>query len=551
MSFTIPISVKGRTQRTLKFVGYGFKSMLTTKISGRLVIRKKAKNYFPPTGPLPTTTECWKGGHHQDWSAEHDRGWEPPVPELSEDIHADLVPLGIKVRDFAYPATRVGHQAPVDPRPMAWSEEEKAKDPAKKDIPDDPDVSPMPCVSMTCTKPHPSIRPLPKREWTGVLEPPTPENPYIPVYPTHRIPGWFEQSCALSEVEYRLSQTPRTYPICGSVTRRLLTLSPDLVDLTRYAEMDLEELRRYDRGIIWQGLNGIEPYPWRALHHPAWCPSPENRKLILEKSASAFQAYDQHIQHSTFIEYGKERRYDAVREQRRRAKAGSPYDQANRDGVTIRQFLADWERHMDTDLANPEYASNLEMMEGMKEYDLANADTDADTEMMDVKTSVYTGPAVPWAPEMGPELYERVPPTVVWGPNGGGYDGYHLHSGTPTTKTLNEYLAELYPVSGVSAPWPAADAAGVKHDYFRLSPIMMELHQHLRWVPGTAQLQLNYTNFTSDADPHWVPEWFIAQRAENERVKRLFEEMNAREDGDGEGEAEAEAEPPHKRAKTS
>jgi hypothetical protein len=46
-----------------------------------------------------------------------------PLPSMAtfwpEDNQQDIVSRGIKVRDFAYPADRVGHRTPTHPHPMA------------------------------------------------------------------------------------------------------------------------------------------------------------------------------------------------------------------------------------------------------------------------------------------------------------------------------------------------------------------------------------------------------------------------------------------------
>ncbi|KAJ7700339.1 hypothetical protein B0H17DRAFT_1195753 [Mycena rosella] len=475
-SFTIPISVSNRTQRTLKLVGCGIKSILTTKVSGRLVIRKKASvNGFGAVGILPwgVTAEPAPPPILQNV----DNRSVVPAAVKVEDLHAQLVSHGIKVRDFAYPANRVGHSKPVDPRPMAFVQEAESD----KDIPLTPEETPMPCVSATGTEPHPAMLPLPKCKWRGSFKIPTLTRPYRAVYATHRIPSWFDQAAAVVEVEYRLSQNPRTVPIIGLTTRRLLTLSPDLVDLTRYAEMDLEELRRYDRRLVWGLLHGVEPYPWRAVHRRNWVPSAKTRAKMLKHLAGLWREGDASMQKEYLHRLLTERAEDDAweDEQLRRCTrendelnldmseeaqaARSEFDQIDPFGTTLRQCLEIWAQRMQSDEASVRYAENVRMLEKMRAFDAAQlsggeAHKDApvydDEEMPD---------ALP-VPRGWPNT--QIAPFPLWGPKAP-YDGaaYRAATAPPTDKDLHAYLAELVPTP---APSPASDPSSrpPPEDYF-------------------------------------------------------------------------------------
>jgi hypothetical protein len=133
-SLTIPIPVATRTQRTLKLVGFGIKAVLTTKVPGKLVVRKKRGDedshchlYVAPhtTPPVPDPTVPTPDGPPEGAGLLFAK---PLATVFPEDIHQDLVSCGIKVKDFAYPATRVGHTNPTHSHPMALSEFNSARD---------------------------------------------------------------------------------------------------------------------------------------------------------------------------------------------------------------------------------------------------------------------------------------------------------------------------------------------------------------------------------------------------------------------------------------
>ncbi|KAJ6588183.1 hypothetical protein B0H19DRAFT_1098243 [Mycena capillaripes] len=460
-----PVSVKPHTQRTLKVVGGGLKAFFTTKVPGTLIIRKK-KNaadlhchryiHWRRTPPVPDPSVPPPPDDSEDGAGK----FKLMATVFPEDIHTDLVSNGIKVRDFAYPSNRVGHSTPVHPRPMALSPEGEAK---AKNIPSCPDDAPMPSVSMTWQVPHPSLRPTPPPEDEIPWEAPTPEKPYVPIYETHRIPIEVNPVEYLLDVLHRLQQSPRTVPIRGEVTRRLLTNAPHLVDLSRYHEMDLEELRRYDRSIVWQLMNGIEPYPWYTDCHPSWVPS-EDKLKSLATGFKMLGGFDAFIQRS-LLECGVKKRLEDDEWQRERLQELrleneqkgivwgrnedhlSPFDRLTEpEGVTHRQFLRVWERRMDSDQADPQYAFRVA---GLKLLNTLDAG-DADDEMTSMEVDPYDGVTPPF--RLGqPEI--DIPPCQFWGPNAV-WDGYRLHSGKPSGKTLNEYLAEFSRCVVEDSPWP-------------------------------------------------------------------------------------------------
>ncbi|KAJ6565485.1 hypothetical protein DFH09DRAFT_466615 [Mycena vulgaris] len=486
IAFTIPISVKRNTQRTLKLVGYGVKSILTTKISGKLVVRKRLPGvqydgvlawHTVPPKPDPKR----RAPPPADDMLNGDPRTVPHVDPV--DLHNDLVSNGIKVRDFAYPATRRGHTKPVEPHPMLFTPEAAAA--WTPNIPLSPEVAPVPVVPMTWEEPHPSLRPLPKCDWPGTFEVPTPEKPYQPVYETHRIPGWFEQSSALTEHDYRLSQNPRTLPIRGLTSRRLLTLSPHLVDLARYDEIDLEELRRYDRRVVWQLMQGIEPYPWRAVHPVNWVPSAETRQKIFELGKEMAPRWDAPMQREVLTQFLRERLADDEMEfqllkqchyqnflllQEDPSDGPPPFDNLDEFGVTKRQRLEAWARRMHTARAEEQYATKLEGLKKLRAYDaaaraydVARGDVDADgdvdatgevdaemdAEMTDVAAPT---PALPFIPGQ----YDlNVPHFAYWGPNAAHEAAAYRRGSAPSSgKTLGEHVAELSRCTAEATPWP-------------------------------------------------------------------------------------------------
>ncbi|KAJ7130398.1 hypothetical protein C8R44DRAFT_731924 [Mycena epipterygia] len=474
----IPISVKRRTQRTLKLVGFGLKSVLTTKVPGRLVIRKKrdAREHHasgllpwkvtPPLNtPIPPPSE--KPSKNVEWL---------PATVHTEEVHQDLVSRGIKVRDFAYPAARVGHTAPCYHSPMAVLEKSEAKG-----IPSCVETAPLPSISMNWTEPHPALRPLPKREWEGTLQVPTTDKPYSQVYETHRIPGWFDQAAALGEHDFRLSQNPRTMPIRGLTTRRLLTLSPHLVDLERYDEIDLEDLRRYDRSIVFHLMHGIEPYPWRAVHHPTWTPSAEDRQKMTTMAKLMWTEADGQDQIGFLSEFMKRKYEDDTWEQEQLLQCArenmqnrlvaattshlSIFDRVDALGVTMRQRIAVWERRMDSDQSSPHYLDRAETAIDIEEFDAGRLGQD-DGEDSEMARPPVCLPSASWP--FTPGHVQRLPPFPLWGPKAPhDRENYYVSGGTPTDKVLNDYVAELSRCTATPSPWPAACAR--KHDYFAIS----------------------------------------------------------------------------------
>ncbi|KAJ7279302.1 hypothetical protein C8J57DRAFT_132143 [Mycena rebaudengoi] len=70
-------------------------------------------------------------------------------------------------------------------------------------------------------------------------------------------------SDAMVAHDLRVSGYSSKFPICGLVTRRLLSLGPLWVDLSAYSKDDLDALRRYDALLLRQ--HGSTPegvYPW-------------------------------------------------------------------------------------------------------------------------------------------------------------------------------------------------------------------------------------------------------------------------------------------------
>ncbi|KAJ7734774.1 hypothetical protein DFH07DRAFT_119993 [Mycena maculata] len=498
-TFTIPISIKGRAQRTFKLVGFGLKTVFTTKISGKLVVRQKTAPIdcdpfgiqpWPVTPPKPDPNE-------PDVRFKETDGIYVPLPtDFIEDIHEALVSNGIKVRDFAYPVGRARHTNPTHPQSMALdktSEEDKSGQEKQTDnaIPSSPENAPMPSLSPTWTEPHPCLRPLMKRKWDGVLEIPTPEKPYIPVYETHRIPGWWDQAAAIAEHDYRLSENPRTVPIMGITTRRLLTLSPNLVDLSRYDPMDFEELRRYDRRIVCMLMNGFEPRPWRAIHHPNWVPSAANRARMREAPVTVrtWQTWDAKLQRTLLNNMVKQKMEDdeweeaqlrklAMENKENHSNGLTPenpqfFDRIDRDWVTLRQRIDVWERRMDSAQSAHDYTNRAMLVKDLREYDLAQQRPDADADAVgDVDVDMADAPSESAPPHLfipGQDNHHELPPFPVWGPNAPYYEGdnYRALTSAPTGKTINEYAAELSDLSRYSAtadPWhPAPD--GKVRDY--------------------------------------------------------------------------------------
>jgi len=139
---------------------------------------------------------------------------------------------------------------------------------------------------------------------------------------THRlspVPEIFDQYKGLAEVEYRWSQSHRTYPIQGKTLSRLIDMGwIGQVELSaRAAPMDLEELRRH---------NARQPiYPWKPFRW-ATMPSAEERKELTQSRAAYLYQWDKIRAEAEFQEMrrlGLERETEQVEErirQRERQK---------------------------------------------------------------------------------------------------------------------------------------------------------------------------------------------------------------------------------------
>ncbi|CAK5278652.1 unnamed protein product [Mycena citricolor] len=355
---TIPISVRPGAQRTLTAVGRGIKAILQTAVSGRLIIRPKrpeerlaiekrtAGNQKEVEGRDTEETVVTEEDHGEGEKSDEIpddtevymkseiAGWytPPPTPgarwpasavtapsvwpnfattEPVDEIHQTLVELGIKVRDFAYPSHCVARTDPLAPEPMKLLSGETSP------LVPTPDI---PRQGTPWEPPHPSLRPLPESSALKIRDAlckkydvPMLKPARVPMYETHRIPAPFSPVQIVMYIEGRLSQTPRTIPILGMYTRRLLSISPFLVDLSRYHEMDLEELRRYDARILRRAVEaGIEPYPWKVVGVPhGWAPSPEWQDLLaLVGRTDIEEWYDPQTQGTLLTTFIQERRKD-------------------------------------------------------------------------------------------------------------------------------------------------------------------------------------------------------------------------------------------------
>ncbi|KAF7319630.1 Monocarboxylate transporter [Mycena chlorophos] len=454
----IPIALPAHkhAQRTLKAVGRGLKSLLTTSVPGTLVIRKKTSGDTPPPPVLEPVQQAVPGN--------------PPVLATTwpEDNQAQLVKLGIKVRDFAYPVGRVGHTEPTNKSPLAQAKSQKHEEEDDEDdkAPTPPtcvEETPMPRVSMSWEHPHPLLRPNTD-----------------PNYETHRIPGLFSPIQAILEVEARLRQNPRTVPILGITTRRLLTLSPDLVDLSRYHEMDLEELRRYDRRMLFQVLNGIPPAPWKPL--PAnWVPTPARlqRAVHYDQLLRTYDVVDRLTQanilaaaFSKQLEDEQWMRGMLLEKAQQNADAGlldptNPIlatldrwdtpDPSCHD-VSTRQALEIWERRLDSGRAHPSYQLVVRHLKQLWAHDGRTPTNDEVVRRFALQQQHYAGVKPPFV--LGQEACE-IPTTTYWGPDAV-WDDYRLAASTSVSElTLTQHLehlsgmsvAELEDAAGLSA-WP-------------------------------------------------------------------------------------------------
>ncbi|KAJ7178160.1 hypothetical protein C8R46DRAFT_1075996 [Mycena filopes] len=476
MTFTISIPVKKRGQRTLRIVGGGLKALLTTRVSGKLVIRTRtpADTGRPPPQTIPWQNTPQLPDPNVPTEEEPEEGVQLPATatDWGEDAHKNAVSHGVKVRDFAYPATCVGHTNPFHRRPWTLSVEEikKIGKEKAKEIGYTPLTAPMPSVPRSWEVPHPSLRPVAEPPVDRNPKPPTPEKPFSPLYDTHRIPTPFNQPFAVAVVIYRLAENPRTVPIHGSITRRLLTLSPDMIDLSQYAEMDLEELRRYDRSIVWQLQHGIEPYPWYTETDSTWVPSADNaheRQFFAEQGriVAKRDLGDQNMSFShAYTMLCKDEQWEAerVNELRREHElaAGVVFRDEEEDPLlTADEWARVWMRRWESDQGSerfPGLKSNIPLLL-KRDWDanVSEGDNELDEpEMLRRVFDPYAGVKPPW-PLGFPPVQETLmgPVGPYWGPNNV-WDRYRLYGGVPTGKTLGEYLAVMSSRVDDGSPWP-------------------------------------------------------------------------------------------------
>ena len=124
------------------------------------------------------------------------------------------------------------------------------------------------------------------------------------------VPEIFDQFKGLAEVEYRWTQSHRTYPIQGKTLSRLIDMGwIGQVELSaRAAPMDLEELRRH---------NSRQPmYPWKPFR---WMtiPTAEERKELTQGRAAYLYQWDKIRAEAEFQEMrrlGLERETEEVEE---------------------------------------------------------------------------------------------------------------------------------------------------------------------------------------------------------------------------------------------
>jgi len=158
------------------------------------------------------------------------RALSPAATEVddpeSQDIIADIQTRGVKVRDFAYAPPYPRPAAPLVPVATAGSFALASAPPSTPIPPENINTS------YTTTTLTPTLQPV-----TEIFD------PYIKI----------------TEVDYRWSQSPRTYPVTGKSLRRLLDLgwiTPDEL-AARAAPMDLAALEAFD---------ARKPvYPWRSI----------------------------------------------------------------------------------------------------------------------------------------------------------------------------------------------------------------------------------------------------------------------------------------------
>jgi len=165
----------------------------------------------------------------------------------SQDIIADIQTRGVKIVDFAY-APPYARPATLPPVATASSSVLSTPIPAENDN-----------TTYTTTTLTPMLRPV-----TEIFD------PYNKI----------------TEVDYRWSQSPRTYPVSGKSLRRLLDLgwiTPNEL-AARAAPMDLAALEAFD---------ARKPvYPWKSIKWSGVVPSEAERKDMCNARRSFWAAMD-------------------------------------------------------------------------------------------------------------------------------------------------------------------------------------------------------------------------------------------------------------------
>ncbi|KAJ6541998.1 hypothetical protein DFH09DRAFT_1282697 [Mycena vulgaris] len=215
----------------------------------------------------------------------------PPTVDSVAEMHATLIASGIKVRDFAYRPTQIGHLNPADEiNPGHFTRESYLE--TYYALLQDPPSPVLDQYGPQWSETDPRLlppQPVLMSDQPVVI--PTPDSPFVPLYPTHRITGKFNQRGAMIEHDYRLSQTHRTRPIRGLTSRRLLSLGPGWVDFERYTQMDIDALARYDNMLFSQNLTG-GVYPWVPMHQTLTPPAREERDACLQHYVESKQRQD-------------------------------------------------------------------------------------------------------------------------------------------------------------------------------------------------------------------------------------------------------------------
>jgi hypothetical protein len=166
----------------------------------------------------------------------------------SQDIVADIQTRGVKIRDFAYAPPYARPAAPLVPVATAGPSVLSTPIPAEND--DTP---------YTTTTQTPTLRPV-----TEIFDPYT----------------------KIAEVDYRWSQSPRTYPVPGKSLRRLLDMGwitpAELA--ARASPMDLAALEAFD---------ARKPvHPWKSIKWGGVVPGEGERKDMCNARRSFWAAMD-------------------------------------------------------------------------------------------------------------------------------------------------------------------------------------------------------------------------------------------------------------------